>query len=238
MSSVIQASRPERTTARKKQLTTNKIKIIIADDHRLIRDGIRSSIAESSDISLVGEATDGMQALQLIEALSPDVAILDISMPKYTGLELAEIIRSKASATKTLILSMHDGAEYINESMQCGANGYLLKDSDSDDLLDAIRTVAQGFKYYNQDVSDIIIKCYISKNKAEEANNGHEKRMPVTKREKEILKGVVKGLTSKQIAHNLSINVRTVQTHRANILAKLRLKNTTELVLFALKNKL
>lgn len=213
-----------------------KIKVVLADDHYIVRNGIRNLI-EGSDIEVIGEANDGIEAIEAVKNLSPDVLMIDISMPKMNGLDATEIITKQYQQTKTLILSMHDNEEYILSALEAGALGYLLKDAPKEEILNALRTVSKGEKYFNSAVSNIIINGYINKVKKSGSADASPK-IKLSKKEKIILKQIVQGQNSREIAEKLELSIRTVDNHRANMMKKLTVKNAAELVKLAIEKKL
>jgi len=215
----------------------NKIKVLIIDDHQIFRDGISSLFNEAEDIAVIGYASDGEDALEKIDQLDPDVLLLDISLPKITGFDLMRIVNKKYPDIKILVLSMHTKDEYIFEAINAGALGYLPKQNTSkDELLNAVRTVFKGEEYLNEDVTRVMKKSHSLKSPM---NSDFQKNFnTLTKREREIVSLVVEGLTNQEIADKLFVNIRTVETHKTNILQKLQLKSSVDLVKFAIKNNL
>lgn len=217
----------------------NKIRVLLVDDHLLIRAGFKVLMQDIEDIEVIGEAGNTQEAIEKTEELSPDVVIMDISMETSDdGIEATQIILEKFPNTKVLILSMHDEEEYVYKSIKCGAHGYLLKSAENE-LITAIRTIAKNEKYFGTRISKIITEGYIQRAKGQYKIAGEEKNQ-LTTREKEILKLIVQGFSSSNIAERLSpiISPRTVETHKSNIMKKLNLKNTPALVKYALENKL
>lgn len=217
----------------------NKITVLLADDHALIRAGFKVLMQDTDDIEVVGEAGDAQEVIAKTEELSPDVVVMDISMgEKDDGLEATQIISERFPNTKVLILSMHDEEEYVYKSIKCGAHGYLLKGAEKE-LIRGIKAIAKGEKYFGASVSKIMTEGYIQRAKGQQKSSG-EKNDQLTKREIEILELIVQGLSSTDIAEKLSpiISPRTVETHKSNMMKKLNLKNTPELVKYALENKL
>jgi DNA-binding NarL/FixJ family response regulator len=216
---------------------SNKIKVLIIDDHQIFRDGISSLFNEVDDIVVIGYASDGEDALTKIDQLDPDVLLLDISLPKITGFDLMKIVNKKYPDIKILVLSMHTKDEYIYEAMKAGAFGYLPKQNTSkDELLNAVRTVFKGEEYLNEDVIRVMQKSHSAKSPM--SSDFRKNFNALTKREREIVSLVVEGLTNQEIADKLFVNIRTVETHKTNILQKLQLKNSVDLVKFAIKNNL
>ncbi|MEM6360978.1 MAG: response regulator transcription factor [Bacteroidota bacterium] len=211
---------------------TKKIKVVLADDHSVVRTGIKMLISSDESIEIIGEASSGAEALSMIKNSQPDILITDISMPGMTGIELAEIIKNEHRGTKVLVLSTYSDEEYILSAFEAGASGYLPKDTDEDQFLAAIKTVSEGDVYYTKEVSDILTKSLIKQKRT------IEDPLELTEREKEILKLIVDGMSNKEIADKLFISVRTVDTHRRNIMDKIEAKNTADLVRKALEDKL
>lgn len=210
-----------------------KITIVLADDHKIVRDGLKSFLLKIPDFVILAEAEDGEQLLDIYENQLPDIALVDISMPKLTGLEALRHLHEQNPEVKIIMLSMHEEPDYIMKALQNGAKGYLLKNTDEKELEMAIRVVAGGGKYFNAVVSNIMIENLSNKpmvKMTEEVN--------VSTREKEILKLVSQGQSNKMIADKLNISSRTVETHRLNLLRKLNVSNAAELVKKALETGL
>lgn len=210
------------------------IKVVLADDHHIVRNGIKM-LVEDSEIEIIGEASNGTEAIEAVKLLSPDIIMMDISMPIMNGLEATRFIGKNYPNTRALILSMYDSEEYILSAVESGAVGYLLKDAPKDEILHAIRTVAGGEKYFNSSVSNIIINGYL---KAKQGNGEEESDSKVSKKEKIILKYIIDGKNSREIAEKLELSVRTVDNHRANMMKKMGVKNVVEMVKMALDKKL
>jgi DNA-binding NarL/FixJ family response regulator len=213
-----------------------KIKVLLADDHTLVRNGIRSLLENLPDIEIVGEAEDGAEALLKTKDLAPDVLMVDIAMPIMNGIEVVAEVNRNSKETRTLILSMHHNEDYILKSVEAGAHGYLLKDTTRDEMLRALRAVAAGEKYFSPSVSNIIISSYIDKVKGSEKIKAPKTK--ISKKEKPILKYLIGGLSSREIAEKLELSTRTVENHRGNMMKKLGVKNAVELVKKALEEKL
>ncbi len=211
-----------------------KITLILADDHRLVRDGIKSLLSGATDITILAEAENGAQAAELAEQHKPDVMLLDISMPQLNGLEAIKAIKSRSPNTKVIMLSMHEEPEYIIKSLKNGASGYLLKSVERDELLKAICTVAEGKVYYQSDVAQTVMQRF-SPESIKETPSKAESLPTLTEREKEVLYCVAEGLSTKQIAKKLFISPRTVEVHRSNIIKKLGAQNAAELVKLAIQ---
>jgi len=209
----------------------NKITVVIADDHKIVRDGLKTLLGKITDFYVEAEAEDGEQLLGILEDKFPDVILVDITMPKMNGLDALKIIMANNPNTKAIMLSMHEDPDYIIKAIQNGAKGYLLKNTDEKELEIAIRTVAEGGKYFNSLVSNIMIEN-ISSAPVLKMNS----EIQISVREKEILKLVAEGFSNKLIADKLSISTRTVETHRLNLLRKLHVSNTAELIMKAVDN--
>lgn len=217
-------------------MTMNKIKVLLADDHTIVRNGIRSLLEGLADIEIVGEARDGAEALQKVKELAPDVLLMDIAMPGMTGIEAAVQVTKLYRKTRCLMLSMHQDEDYILKSVEAGASGYLLKDNTREEMLQALRAVAAGEKYFSPSVSHVIVTSYLQKVKGMLSPPPRKPRL--SKQEKAILQFIVKGFSSRQIAAHLHLSVRTVENHRASMMKRLGVHNAVELVRRALQEKL
>lgn len=211
-----------------------KLKIFLADDHVILREGLKHILMEDKSIEIIGEAGDGREALEKIDKLKPDIAILDISMPSLSGLDAARIIRKYDKNIKILILTRHDNEEYVQQAIKSGVNGFILKDSAGDDLLKAVRDVMTGNIYLSPKIITNIVKSGIfepgNKKKLKTESSGL-----LTNREHEVLKLVAEGKSSNEIADLLRISPKTVKVHRLNIMNKLDIRNITALVKYAIK---
>lgn len=203
------------------------IKVFIADDHALVRDGYKSIFEDEEDIEFIGEAADGLEAEEKIMELLPDVAILDITMPHKTGLEVVKSIKRTCPDVKTMILSMHKGEAYVVQAIANGADGYLVKDTDSDEFINAIKKVASGEKYFGKESSQVLINSFVAK---VASNSRKNEATNFSQRELEILHYVSQGLTSQEIAERIYLSKRTIENHRARMMNKMKVKNATELV--------
>lgn len=211
----------------------NKISVLIADDHRLVREGIMKILEACGDISTVGEASDGLEALRKVSELAPDVVLLDISMPKLSGLEVARRIKKDYPKTKIVILTMHEEEEYSLKLVRMGVSGYLIKDSASRDVIDAIRSAYQGKAFFSPGISKILAESY------REVTAGKEDPYErLNDREREVLQLIAEGNTNKQIAELLFLSPKTVDNHRTNLMRKLNLHSAAELVRWATKRGL
>lgn len=201
------------------------ISILIADDHKLFRLGIVSMLQKVRGMEVVGEAATGKEALEMVAMLQPDVVLLDIEMPEMDGFDVLKRLNEISSPTKALILTMHKSAEFIKNVVKAGASGYLKKDSDIRTLEKAIYSIVRSGSYYPTEVAQLVLKSF------QEQNAGTQ----VSSREKEVIKLIAEGLTTKQIAEKLYLSKYTIESHRQNILLKLSLKNSAELVRYALQ---
>ncbi|WP_456867392.1 response regulator [Galbibacter sp. BG1] len=206
-----------------------QINIILADDHVLVRDGIKSLLEDDKSIHVIDEASNGKEALEIIAKNKPDLLVVDIRMPEMNGIEVVKRLKKSNPEVKALVLSMHDSEEYVVQSIQSGADGYLLKGSSKEEFLKALHTVAEGGKYFSGDVSSIIINNFVDGKPKKVTDTSVENDFNLTKREKQILKHVLKGLSNKEIAEELKISKRTAEVHRFNLMKKLEVKNQMEL---------
>ncbi len=216
----------------------DKIKVLLVDDHQIVRDGIKSILTDEQDILLAGSVCNAKEALTFIETNLPDVVIADLSMPNISGIELTEIITAKFASVKVLILSMFNNEEYIVNAIRAGAKGYLPKqDSTTEILLEAIRTIHNGDDFFSPSISKIVMKSFVNNLKGSKTNKTSEK-IQLTSREKEILKLYVEGFTNAEISDKLNLSIHTVKTHKNNIMQKYNFKSTVEMIKYAIKNKI
>lgn len=208
---------------------SNPIRVVLADDHVFVRDGIKSLLENEANIEVVGETTDGLEALKSVEINQPDLLILDIRMPNMTGIKVVEKLRSQNNLVKIVMLSMHESEEYVLKSIKAGADGYLLKGSSKEEFLKALHTVSEGGKYFSGDISSILIGLLTKQTPFSETKLLISNEMMITKREKEILKLLLSGKGNKEIAEALDISKRTAEVHRFNLMKKLKVKNLIEL---------
>ncbi|MFC6998109.1 response regulator [Rufibacter roseus] len=214
----------------------HKIKVLLADDHNLVRNGIRSLLDNQEDIEIVGEAQNGAEALAKVQELAPHVLMIDIAMPVMNGLVATEKLQQQNSPCKSLILSMHHNEDYILKSVQMGAHGYLLKDTSREEMLQAIRAVARGEKYFSPSVSQVIVASYLEQ--MQKVAKPAPTKAKLSKKEKAVLVHLIEGNSSREIAEKLNLSTRTVDNHRANMMRRLGVKNAVELVRKALAEKL
>lgn len=213
----------------------SKIRVLIADDHDIVRFGIVTVLNASDLIEVVGEVSNGDEALESYSRLLPDVCLLDISMPKMSGIESTIAIRKEHPEAVILILTMHQNEEYLNQALKAGAAGYLLKQSSIKELVAAIEDVHQGRTVFSEPIAKLMADQYV-RHAISGIDSISEDAIRLTRREKEITKLIVDGKTSQEIADILFISPRTVEAHRANLMQKLGLKNTAALVKFAVAN--
>lgn len=214
----------------------NKISILIVDDHALVRDGIIAMLKNEDDIHIIGEAIDGEEAISKNNALKPDIIIMDIMMPKFNGLEAAKIIKEQHPDSRIIFLSMEVKEDFISEAIKAGASGYIPKDSNKVILINAIRSVYRGEKYFHSMVSELIFNQFYQQSIGNEKVKKTYSAGKISNREVEVLKLIASGFSNSQIAEKLFISVRTVDAHRNHIMQKLELNNTAELVKYAIKN--
>tara|TARA_R110000868_G_scaffold29420_2_gene109320 strand:- start:5703 stop:6374 length:672 start_codon:yes stop_codon:yes gene_type:complete len=216
--------------------------IVLADDHSLVRDGIRALLEENDNYVVIGEVSNGKEAVQMVLDKKPDLLIIDIRMPLMNGIEAVEELKKHSSFTKCIILSMHDSEEYILKSVNAGASGYLLKDTGKTEFLKAISTVEQGGKYFSGDISNVLVNNLLSQGHAKQegkvpASNGNNS-FGITSKELQILELVLSGLTNKQISEKLQKSKRTIETHRFNLMRKMGVNNLMDLAKKAQEHKL
>lgn len=209
------------------------IRVLVVDDHAILRDGIRSILESQEDIIVVGEASNGEEALEFASKLIPDIVLMDISMPKTNGLEATRLIKDKYPQIKVLILTQHDNREYIAPALAAGAAGYVLKRSGRREMLNALRQVHEQGAFLTGNVTQEVLKEY--------SQNGHNKKTDdqhLTERERQVLHAIVDGKSNKEIALELGISPKTVSVHRTNLMLKLNVQNTVELIRYAASNPL
>ena len=214
----------------------SKLKILIVDDHALFREGLHFILAKHGDIAVVGDANNGIEAIEKVKALDPDIVLLDIAMPRLNGIDTMKQIMSHSQKTNVIILTMHSNDQYIHETLTSGANGYVLKESASEDLIAAIRAVAGGEAYLSPSISKRLITHHIKGGKR--AATGGSKYETLTQREKEVLRMISQELTTRQIAEILFLSIRTIENHRHNIMKKLDVHSKTGLIKYAIQEGL
>ncbi len=211
----------------------SKIRVLIADDHKIIRVGLRGLIELSQDIEVVAEAENGTEVLELVKKKKVDVVLMDIDMGHTSGIETTQRLKNDHPDINVLGLTMHEEQEYIIEMLQAGASGYLLKNTGLEELLTAVRTAAKGDSYFSQQVSATLLQAITHRKVAPAGGNGHN--IPLSEREIEVLRLISQEHSNGEIAEKLFISIRTVDTHRRNLLEKLQVKNTAGLVKYAIE---
>lgn len=214
------------------------IRIMIVDDHRLMRDGLSMLLSQHSDIEVVGTVESGEEAINACAAQSPDVVLMDIMMGGMTGIEATRWIKEQNNGIKVIIISSEIRKDLLEAGIQCGIDGYIPKDIDVETLHQAIHTVFNGGRYFNEAITNLVFEEFYHKKKLTQLSGKITLRNDLTAREQEVLALVADGKTNKEVAEELFISVKTVDTHKMNILDKLGLRNTAELVKYAIKNKL
>jgi DNA-binding NarL/FixJ family response regulator len=204
---------------------------VLADDHHLVRQGLRSLLQDESDLEVIGEARDGVEAVRLVEQLRPDVLVVDLMMPGLSGLEITREVAASWPETRTIVLSMHGSHHYVLEALRNGAAGYVLKEASADELIRAIREVAEGRRYLSAGLSERVIEAYVQKARTV----GLDVYDTLTTREREVLHLAAEGLGNSEIGARLFISARTVETHRASLMRKLGLRSQTDLIRYALR---
>lgn len=208
-----------------------RIRVLIADDHAILRDGIRALLEDEPDIDVVAEAEDGRWAVEQARKLHPDVVLMDIAMPLLNGLEATRQIKRDFPATHVLILTMHDDAEYVERVLEAGASGYVLKHAAGRELITAIRAVAGGGAFFSPSIARHVLEGYVGRR---DGPTGHDPYDDLTPREREILQLVVEGYTNREIAEMLTLSIKTIKTHRLNLMQKLDIHDRGELIKYAI----
>jgi DNA-binding NarL/FixJ family response regulator len=209
------------------------IKVLIADDHQLFREGLMNLISSAPDIEVIGEAKDGKEATEKVKTLNPDVVLIDIGMPRMNGIEATRIIKKQQQGIKVIAVSMHSDRQFVKGILEAGADGYLLKNCTYRQLIEAIKSVVEGKKYLSDDITEMVIQGYLDP-ADEVAGNQAE----LSERELEILKLYAEGKSTREISEKLFISVKTVGTHKQHIYEKLGLKSNADMVKYAIKEGL
>jgi two-component system, NarL family, response regulator NreC len=213
----------------------HEISVLLADDHSIVRRGLRSMIEGQPDMTVVGEAITGREVVQMCEQLRPKLAIVDIAMPQLNGIDATEQVIKHCPDTKVIILSMHADEAYILRALTAGAKAYILKDSAETDLLPAIQAVLRGRPYFSPRVANMLLEDYVRFLRQRNLQDTYDL---LTEREKEVLQLIAEGRSNKEVANLLNLGVSTVETHRGNIMQKLDLHSTAEIVLYAMRKRL
>ena len=208
-----------------------KTRVLVADDHTIVRQGLRAILESEPDIEVVGEAADGIEAVKKAAALSPDVVVMDVSMPRLNGLEATSRIVRESSKTQVVALTMHSSEEYVYSCLKAGAKGYLLKESASSDLVQAIRVVRAGGTYLHPSVSVQVVSEYLKRPDPRTRSGATDS---LTSREREVLQLIAEGHTNREIATLLTLSVKTVEAHRTRIMEKLKIHNVAGLTRYAI----
>ena len=209
-----------------------KIRVFLADDHMILRESLVILLSQQETIEVVGAAGDGQEAYRKILELKPDIAVLDISIPRLNGLDLAEKLKIELPEVKVVILTMHKSGEFVSKALCAGVRGYVLKDNALEELIECIELVSERKIYLSQDITGIVVDGFVSKSR-ENSEAGENAASP---REKEILQLLAEGNSNKEISDLLNLSIKTVETHRAHIMRKFGFRNITDLVLYAVRN--
>jgi len=207
-----------------------KIKVLVVDDHPVVRKGLQSCLAKHDHIKVVGEASDGDEAMRKARELSPDLILMDITMPKMNGLAVTELLRKESPRTKVLVLSVHSNKEYIFRVIQAGAHGYVSKEAPPDELLRAIESVFEGEPFFSEDIARAALNQFVA------TGGKKEPFAQLTTRERQVLVLIAEGQSNKEIANKLGIGVRTIETHRERIMRRLDIHSVAGLTKFAIAN--
>ena len=210
-------------------------RVVIAEDHTILREGLKALLSSDADLTVVGEAQNGKEAIKLAETCRPDVILMDLSMPKVHGLEAIREIRKISPVTKIIVLTVHNNDEYVAATLQAGANGYVLKQASYVELIDAIKTVLGGKPYLSPAISEIILNGYLKGKKSGEVKSAYD---TLTGRERETLKLIAEGAKNREIADFMGISVKTAEKHRSNLMKKLNLHSVSAITAFAAKKGL
>jgi two-component system response regulator NreC len=213
----------------------SKIRVLVTDDHAIVRAGVRLLLDSQPDIQVVGEAVDGQQALELVKELEPDLVLMDVAMPGMNGLEATKLIKESFPRVQVLALTMHEDERYFFQILQAGAMGYVVKGAAPSDLLAAVRAVAQGQAYLYPSLAKQLLDDYMKRVDAGEEQDSYD---GLSEREREVLKLIAEGKTGRQIAEELTLSANTVERHRSNIMSKLNLHSRAELIKYAIRKGL
>ncbi len=213
----------------------NRQRVLIAEDHAILRDGLRAMLSHSPELEIVGEAEDGKEAVQMANQLKPDLILMDLSMPKANGTEAIRAIKVRHPKTKIIALTVHKAEEYVRTTLEAGADGYVLKDDSQHDLLAAIRSVTRDRTYLSPGISQSVVQGYLARSAAQEPTRSWSL---LTHRERGIVKLIAEGYKNREIADYLSLSPKTVEKHRSNVMRKLDLHNAQAVTAYAIENGL
>ena len=217
-------------------MSSPRIRVLLADDHTLVRQGLRALLEREADVEVVGEAADGREAVRKAATLRPDVVVMDISMPRLNGIEATHRITAASPETRVVALSMHVGEDYVYALLKAGARGFLLKEAPASDLVAAIRAVQSGGTYLHPDVSSSVVSGFLRHGRVRVPAIGRPEAL--TSREREVLQLIAEGLTNRRIALELSLSVKTVEAHRTRLMSKLKVHNAAGLTRYAISRGL
>ena len=212
-----------------------KTKIVIVEDHKLFREGLKSLLSDKADLEVIGEAGDGLEAIRTVKKCRPDLLLLDLSMPKMNGISVMKEIKTQFPEIKIMALTIHESDQYVLEAFEAGADGYCLKDAGRSELMVAVDSVLQGKRYISPSISENVLEGYMTGRKKLKSKTSWD---TITQREREVLKLLGEGYQNKEISEMLHISVKTVEKHRANIMNKLDLHNAAALTAFAIEHGL
>ena len=213
----------------------NNVRIVLTDDHTILREGLRALLSADPDFEIIGEAGDGREAVRCVEKLGPDLLLMDLSMPRMSGMDAISEIKRRYPETKIIALTVHKTEEYLLSTLQAGVDGYILKDATHDELVMAIHNVMAGKRYLSPGISEKVIKGYLDGKEDRLAASSWQK---LSQREREVLKLIAEGYKNKEIAEDLCISLKTVEKHRANLMKKLDLHNAAALTVYAVEKGL
>jgi len=212
-----------------------KLRVLLVDDHTMVRQGLRKILESDDEIEIVGEAGDGRTAVDMAARMRPHVVVMDVALPELNGIEATRQIGKRVEGAKVLVLTMHSDDVYVRQSLKAGARGYLLKDSEDLDLIKAVKAVGAGGSFFSPSVSKLLLAGYLGDGGGREVEDD---LLLLTDREREVLQLIAEGKTNKEVANLLSVSINTVETHRKHVMEKLDLHNTAELVRFAVRKKI
>lgn len=212
-----------------------KLRVLLVDDHTVVRQGLRKILESDDEIEIVGEAGDGRTAVDMVQRMRPHVVVMDVALPELNGIEATRQITKRVDGAKVLVLTMHSDDVYVRQSLKAGARGYLLKDSEDLDLIKAVKAVGQGGSFFSPSVSKVLLAGYLGDPTGKEVEDN---LALLTDREREVLQLIAEGKTNKDVANLLNVSINTVETHRKHVMEKLDLHNTAELVRFAVRKKI